>query len=94
MGSRENNVDDRRSKNELAVVAVPSAIHSFEEDRNRTSIGNPGNLIEMIHSGATYGALGAQNGPADPELAAVVDARPRLPAAITPGILAMVRAAK
>jgi hypothetical protein len=45
-------------------------------------------------SGAESGALGAQNGPVDPDLAAVMEAWPGLPAAIRAGILAMVRAAK
>jgi len=43
-------------------------------------------------SGAESGALGAREAPVDPDLAAVVDAWPTLPAAIKAGILAMVRA--
>ena len=45
-------------------------------------------------SGAESGALGAENAPIDPELAAVVDAWPALPEAIKAGILAMVTAAR
>ena len=45
-------------------------------------------------SGAECGALGAPEAPIDPDLAAVVDAWPRLPEAIKAGILAMIRAAK
>jgi len=44
-------------------------------------------------SGAECGALGAQNAPLDADLAAVVDAWPKLPEAIKTGILAMVTAA-
>jgi hypothetical protein len=47
----------------------------------------------LDQSGAECGALGAQNAPLDPDLAAVVDAWPALPAAIKAGILAMVQAA-
>jgi hypothetical protein len=61
-----------------------------------------GNSSGLPQSGAKSGALGAQTAdfgdsatdPMDPELAAVVDAWPALPAAIKAGILAMVRAAK
>ncbi|HEX5102184.1 MAG TPA: hypothetical protein VFV87_00125 [Pirellulaceae bacterium] len=45
-------------------------------------------------SGAECGALGTQNAPLDPDLAAVVDAWPKLPEAIKAGILAMVTAAR
>jgi hypothetical protein len=42
--------------------------------------------------GAECGALGAQNAPSDPDLAAVVDAWPTLPEAVRTAILAMVKA--
>jgi hypothetical protein len=44
-------------------------------------------------SGAKSGALGAREAPFDAELAAVVEAWPKLPAAIKAGILAIVSAA-
>jgi hypothetical protein len=53
-----------------------------------------GNSALGGQSGAECGARGAQNAPIDPELAAVIDAWPALPAAIKAGILAMIRAAK
>jgi hypothetical protein len=40
------------------------------------------------------GALAAEIGPSCPDLAAVVDAWPRLPEALRTGIVAMVKAAK
>jgi hypothetical protein len=48
----------------------------------------------LAQSGAECGALGAQNAPLDPDLAAVVDAWHKLPDAIKAGILAMVTAAR
>lgn len=63
------------------------------EDRNRTYAQNAGNSIASDQSGAQSGALSAREAPLDPELAAVVDAWPALPAAIKAGILAMIRAA-
>jgi hypothetical protein len=48
----------------------------------------------LDQSGAECGALGAQNAPLAPDLAAVVDAWPKLPDAIKAGILAMVLAAR
>ena len=44
--------------------------------------------------GALLGALAAEIGPSCPDLAAVVDAWPRLPEALRTGIVAMVKAAK
>ena len=44
--------------------------------------------------GALLGALAAEIGPSCPDLAAVVDAWPRLPNALKAGIVAMVKAAK
>lgn len=64
------------------------------EDRNRTYAQNAGNSIGSVQSGAESGVLGAQNGPFDADLAAVVTAWPTLPAAIKAGILAMIGAAK
>jgi hypothetical protein len=52
-----------------------------------------GNSSGADRSGAKCGALGAQNGPLDPDLAAVVEAWPGLPEALRAGILAMTRAA-
>lgn len=60
---------------------------------NRTHAENAGETREAGQSGAECGALGAQNAPLDPDLAAVVDAWPKLPEAIKAGILAMVKAA-
>ncbi len=53
------------------------------------SSGFPGYLPE---GGAESGAIGAQNGPIDPELAEVVRAWPTLPPVVKGGIMAMVRA--
>lgn len=58
--------------------------HSQKLSRNR-GVGN--------RSGAESGALGAQTGPNDPRLAAVIGAWPSLPEPIKAGILAMIRAA-
>lgn len=44
--------------------------------------------------GAESGALGARNGPIDPQLASVIDAWPGLSEPIKAGILAMIRAAR
>jgi hypothetical protein len=52
-----------------------------------------GNSGGRDQSGAECGALGAREAPADPDLAAVVDAWPTLREPIRAGILAMVRAA-
>ena len=52
------------------------------------SSGFPGYLPE---GGAESGAIGAQNGPIDPELAEVVRAWPTLPPVVKGGIMAMVR---
>ena len=43
--------------------------------------------------GAESGALGGEFDPVDPDLAAVIEAWPKLPEAVRAGILAMVRAA-
>ena len=51
---------------------------------------NTGKTGVSDQSGTESGALGAQEAPLDPELAAVVDAWPALPEAIKAGILAMV----
>jgi hypothetical protein len=64
------------------------------EDRNRTPHENTGKTGVSDQSGAECGALDAPKAPFDPELAAVVDAWPALPAAIKAGILAMIRGAK
>jgi len=48
-------------------------------------------IVEL--GGAESGALGAKKIPDDPDLAAVVEAWPKLPEAIKAGILAMVEAA-
>lgn len=53
-----------------------------------------GNSGGRDQSGAECGALGAREAPADPDLAAVVDAWPTLPAAIKSAILAMIGAAE
>ncbi len=55
---------------------------------------NGENSLGAGESGAECGALGAQNGTVDPELAAVVDAWPKLPEAVRLAILALVRTAK
>lgn len=52
-----------------------------------------GNSTSATQSGAKSGALGAQNGPLDPDLVVVAEAWPGLPDALRAGILAMVRAA-
>jgi hypothetical protein len=53
-----------------------------------------GNSGGRDQSGAECGALAAPEASLDPDLAAVVDAWPTLPAAIKAGILAMIGAAK
>lgn len=53
-----------------------------------------GNTIDPPQGGAKSGALGAQNGPLDPDLAAIVKAWPTLPEPIKAGIVAMIGAAK
>jgi hypothetical protein len=52
-----------------------------------------GNSTIAEQSGADSGALSAENRPLHPDLAAVGEAWPGLPAAIKAGILAMARAA-
>ena len=64
------------------------------EDRIRTLLENTGKTGVSDQSGAECGALAAREAPLDPELAAVVDAWPALPAAIKAGILATIRAAQ
>jgi hypothetical protein len=54
---------------------------------------NEVNFATGGESGAQSGAPGAPNGPVNPDLVAVVEAWPSLPAALKAGILAMVRAA-
>ena len=49
-------------------------------------------MCNSKESGAEYGALGAEKAQFDPDLAAVVDAWPMLPAAIKVGILATIQA--
>ena len=58
------------------------------------SLKSSGNKGVLNQSGAECGALGARDGGSDPDLAAVVEAWPGLPAAIKAGILAMIGAAK
>ena len=56
----------------------------------------PVNVEENIHSrdcAAPGAAVGAENGPIDPDLARVIEAWPKLPAAIRAGVLAMIDAA-
>lgn len=53
-----------------------------------------GKIDNSEYSAAESAAAGAENGPVDPDLQAVIDAWPALPAAVKAGILAMVRAAK
>jgi len=50
--------------------------------------------VGFYESGAECGAVAARKAPLDPDLAAVVDAWPALPAAIKAGILAMISATK
>jgi hypothetical protein len=52
---------------------------------------NTGNSTVDPQGGAESGALGVRGRPIDPELAAVVDAWPTLPAATRSAILAMIR---
>lgn len=88
-----------------ADVKAPSKSLSQRQNGwggTRTPLENTGKTGVSDQSGAKSGAVGAQTAdfgdsatdPMDPELAAVVDAWPALPAAIKAGILAMVRAAK
>ena len=60
----------------------------------RTPLENTGKTGVSDQSGAECGALAAREAPLDPELAAVVDAWPALPAGLRAGILAMIDAAK
>lgn len=70
----------------MALLMEAAGIEHGPKSSGNQGVGN--------QSGAESGALGAREAPIDPELAAVVDAWPALPAAIKAGILAMVRAAK
>jgi hypothetical protein len=76
---------DRRSMSEPVKVEA-AGIEPGQKSSGNRGVGN--------QSGAECGALGARDAPLDPDLAAVVDAWPALPAAIKAGILAMIRAAK
>jgi hypothetical protein len=62
------------------------------EDRIRTCAENADNSSGSAPSGAESGALGAPEAPLDPNLAAVVEAWPKLREPIKAGILAMIRA--
>jgi len=53
----------------------------------------PGKKAHSENCAAPGAAVGSENTPIDPDLAAVVDAWPKLPEAIRAGILAMIRAA-
>lgn len=61
------------------------------EDRNRTPQENTEKTGVLDQSGADSGARKAREAALPPELAAVVDAWPTLPAAIKAGVLAMIR---
>jgi hypothetical protein len=61
--------------------------------RKRTIRQKPSKVEHSENGDAQIGALGAQTGPCDADLAMLVEAWPSLPAAIKAGILAMVRAA-
>jgi hypothetical protein len=68
-----------------------------EANGNRTHGQNTNNANDLqqsaIPTGAESGAVGAQNGPIDPQLAAVVAAWPTLPEAVRRRVMAMVNAA-
>jgi hypothetical protein len=72
-------------------LALPPEVAGTGFEHPAKSSGNDGGGGQ---SGAECGALGAQNAPLDPDLAAVVDAWPKLPGAIKAGILAMVTAGR
>ena len=78
----------------MAQVAQGLAMCLSGWGGTRTYAQNSGNSSGLAQSGAECGALGAQNAPLDPDLAAVVDAWHKLPDAIKAGILAMVTAAR
>ena len=55
--------------------------------------GNPEENADLQKGAAPGAAVGAENGPIDPDLARVIEAWPKLPAAIRAGVLAMIDAA-
>ncbi|RIK78821.1 MAG: hypothetical protein DCC68_14290 [Planctomycetota bacterium] len=74
----------------IRQTAGNAAKKMAEVHGNRTTAKNAGETGVPIESGAESGALGARTAQFDPDLAAVVDAWPTLPAAIRAGILAMI----
>lgn len=66
----------------------PSTPRGVEQQADST-----GKSTVRNQSGAESGALGAQNAPADPDLARVVAAWPRLPEPMRRAILALIDAA-
>jgi len=60
----------------------------------RVSVEIPEENAHSENCAAAGAAVGSENTPIDPDLAAVVDAWPKLPEAIRAGILAMIRAAE
>lgn len=84
------------NKGFLPIVAAPCNTAQMYKvpPRGVEQIENSsGNQGVAPQGGAESGALGAENGPKDPELGAIIHAWPTLPDAIKAGILAMVRAA-
>lgn len=97
----ETNKKARKNRAELPITAFSSeslpiaAIgYPVPPRGNEQSADSLGNSHGSGQGGAQSGALYAPKAPIDPDLAAVVDAWPVLPAAIKAGILAMVRAGK
>ena len=75
---------DRRARHAKAMGH--EGVEPPPENTDKTGVLN--------QSGAESGALDAQKAELSPELAAVVEAWPKLPPAIRAGILAMIRAAE
>jgi len=101
---RAANSGESHSRNatpfELVTCAIPgdtqrdSAQVFSREDRIRTPRENTGKTGISDQSGVESGALDAQKDGYSPDLAAVVDAWPKLPEATRAGILAVIRAAE
>lgn len=81
------------SKTFIGVVGYTIPIENGD-DRNRTTRKNKRKTGVSVQSGAECGALDSRRANFPPELAAVIEAWPKLPEAIRIGILAMIGAAE